>query len=85
MMDHNHDLVNEAVRAAHEAMQERDWDRLRLILHPYLHWTAADGTQLRGRTTVLARLRDAAAPAEPVAVELRDGQIYRWQEPLVEQ
>jgi hypothetical protein len=57
---------------------------MRLLLHPYLHWTAADGTLLRGRTKVLARLQEAA-PAEPVAVELRAGQIYRWQEPPVEQ
>jgi hypothetical protein len=62
-------------------MLERDWEGLRLMLHPYLHWAAADGTQLRGRPKVLARLQTAAPPAEPAAVELRDGQIYRWQEP----
>lgn len=62
-------------------MLERDWEGLRLMLHPYLHWAAADGTRLRGRTKVLARLRTVAPPAEPAAVELRDGQIYRWQEP----
>jgi hypothetical protein len=28
----------------------------------------------------LDRLQNAAPPAEPVVVELRDGQIYRWQE-----
>jgi hypothetical protein len=75
------DLVDNLTRTAYRAMQAGDWDGLRLILHPYLHWTAADGSQLRGRTKVIERLQNAAPPAEPVAVELRDGQIYRWQEP----
>ena len=73
--------VDEVTRAAHEAILERDWEGLRPMLHPYLHWTAADGTRLRGRTNVMARLQAAAPSAEPAAVELRDGQIYRWQEP----
>jgi hypothetical protein len=49
-------------------------------LHPYLQWTAADGTRLRGRTKVMARLQIAPPSAEPAAVEMRDGQIYHWQE-----
>ena len=73
--------MQDAVRAAHQAMLERDWEALRLMLHPYVHWTAADGSRLRGRTKVMDRLQNAAPPADPVAVELRDGQIYRWQEP----
>jgi hypothetical protein len=73
--------VDEVTRAAHQAMMQRDWESLRLVLHPYLHWTAADGTRLRGRTKVMARLQTGTVPAEPAAVELRDGQIYRWQEP----
>jgi hypothetical protein len=74
-------LVQDVVQAAHQAMLERDWDALRLMLHPYLHWTAADGSRLRGRTKSLDWLQNAAPPAEPIAVKLRDGQIYRWQEP----
>jgi hypothetical protein len=73
--------VDEVTLAAYESILERDWDRLRLMLHPYLHWTAADGTRLRGRTKVIERLQHAAPPMKPAAVELRDGQIYRWQEP----
>jgi len=73
--------VQDVVRAAHQAMLERDWEALRLMLYPYVHWTPADGSRLRGRTKVMDRLQNAAPPAEPVAVELRDGQIYRWQEP----
>ena len=74
--------VDEVTRAAYESMLERDWDRLRPMLHPYLHWSAADGTRLRGRTKIIERLQRAAPPVKPAAVELRDGQIYRWLEPL---
>jgi hypothetical protein len=50
------------------------------LLHPYLHWTGTDGVTVRGRTKVIALLDDrATAPGPPAAVELRDGQIYRWQ------
>ena len=81
LAEHHTVLVQDVVQAAHQAMLERDWDALGLMLHPYLYWTAADGSRLRGRTKILDRLQNAAPPAEPVAVELRDGQIYRWQEP----
>ena len=81
MIDDDASLVAEVTATAREAMLARDWDRLRLMLHPYLHWTAADGARLRGRTKVMAWLEHAAPPAQPIAVELRDGQIYRWQEP----
>jgi hypothetical protein len=74
--------VDDVTRAAYAAMLESDWERLRLLLHPYLHWSAADGTRLRGRTKVIERLQRVAPPVMPAAVELRDGQIYRWQEPL---
>ncbi len=65
--------------AAHAAMAARDWANLRLMLHPYLHWTEADGGVLRGRNNVLAMLERVDVPAPPSAVGLRDGQIYRWQ------
>jgi hypothetical protein len=84
MKDDDPAFMDEVIRAPHDAMLARDWDRLRLMLHPYLRWTASDGSQLRGRTKVMARLQSAAPPAPPVAVELRDGQIYRWNEPLGE-
>ena len=73
--------MDDVTRAAYESMLERDWEGLRLLLHPYLHWNAADGTRLRGRTKVIERLQHAAPPVMPDTVELRDGQIYRWQEP----
>jgi hypothetical protein len=74
-------VVDEVTQAAHQAMLENDWDGLRLLLHPYLHWTMPDGTRLRGRTKIMERLRTGASPAAPIEVELRDGQIYRWREP----
>ena len=61
-----------------EALRRRDWETVRLALHPYLHWDREDGTTLRGRTAVLAALADAPVPDPPSSVELRDGQIYRW-------
>ena len=63
-----------------DAIERRDWDRLKPLLHPYLHWTAGDGTTLRGRSQVMARLADARPPARPSSCELRDGQVYRWTE-----
>jgi hypothetical protein len=71
--------MSDVVEAAHGAIAARDWAALRLMLHPYLHWHDADGHVLRGRNNVLAMLETADAPAWPSAVELRDGQISRWQ------
>jgi len=62
------------------AMTRRDWAALQPLLHPYLTWTDPEGTVLRGRRNVLARLQHTGAPGVPAAVELRDGQIYRWRE-----
>jgi hypothetical protein len=63
-----------------QAVDQGEWDRVKLALHPYVHWTAADGHTIRGRTIVLARLRDALPPSRPTKFELRDEQIYRWTE-----
>jgi hypothetical protein len=70
--------VEDIASAAHAAVIARDWGTLRLLLHPYLHWTETDGHTLRGRTRVLAMLEQSSTPAPPSAVVLRDGQIYRW-------
>ena len=61
-----------------KAILREDGEDLRLLLHPYLHWTREDGTVLRGRRNVLAMLQSADPPALPSRVELRDGQVYRW-------
>jgi hypothetical protein len=60
------------------AIDGQDWDRVRLLLHPYLHWQLADGAILRGRVKVLALLQETGPPDPPGQVELRDGQVYRW-------
>jgi hypothetical protein len=72
--------MEDIVRRAHEAMQARSWDDLRFLLHPYLHWTNPDGRTVRGRTKVMAMLAGRDPPPWPTSVEVRDAQIYRWQE-----
>jgi len=50
-------------------------------LHPYLHWASSDGRTVRGRIKVMAMLAERDPPLWPTSVEVRDDQIYRWQEP----
>ncbi len=65
--------------AAHEAIASRDCAPVRHLLHPYLHWTLADGGVVRGRGNVLGMLQsDHSGARLPRRVEIRDGQIYRW-------
>lgn len=74
-----HDLpeLPEPTAAAWARIDEGEWGELRPLLHPYLHF--ADGaTALRGRSNVLAHLRDVPTPRPPREVEIRDGQVYRW-------
>ena len=63
MTDRDPGVVAEVTQAAQAAMVERDWDSLRLLLHPYLHWTTADGTRVRGRVKVMELLRTGPPPA----------------------
>lgn len=69
--------MDDVVRQAIEAIREGEWDRLRLLLHPYLHWTEGQVT-VRGRRNVLERLAGQPGVDPPEDYELRDGQIYRW-------
>jgi hypothetical protein len=62
------------------AIRRRNWEELKPLLHPYLHWTCADGTTVRGRTNVLERLARRPPTGSPTRAELRDGRIYRWVE-----
>ena len=64
--------------SAYAAILAQDWEVLRVLLHPYVRWTDARGQVVRGRSKVLAMLKEAGTPDPPVEVELRDGQIYRW-------
>lgn len=78
-------ILNGVTRAEDEA-GEHAWTALRkggppavrLLLHPYLRWTRADGSLLRGRVAVLAALEADPPDAAPRVTELRDGQVYRW-------
>jgi hypothetical protein len=69
--------MDELVRQVVAAVEDRDWDTLRRVLHPYLHWTE-DGRTVRGRRNVLARLAKRPMAQAPASYELRDGQVYRW-------
>lgn len=71
--------VEKAGRRLHAAVAARDWDTVRSLLHPDLHWTLARGRTLRGRTKVMAMLQQATeVPAWSSSIELRGGQIHRW-------
>jgi hypothetical protein len=63
--------------AAWAAMDAGEWGEVRPLLHPYVRWRDRDG-DLRGRSRVLAHLREVPTPKPPVDVEIRDGQVYRW-------
>lgn len=63
--------------AAWSAMDAGEWADLRLLLHPYLHFSDGRIT-LRGRVKVLAHLRETPRSRPPTSVEIRDGQVYRW-------
>ena len=71
---------SESVAAqVHAAVETRDWSILRVVLHPYVHWTDEKGHTVRGRTNVLMMLSATTeTPPMPSEVVLRDGQIYRW-------
>ncbi|GIJ43991.1 hypothetical protein Val02_08770 [Virgisporangium aliadipatigenens] len=69
--------VDHVVDDVLDAIGRRDWAGVKPLLHPYLHWTEP-AVRLRGRTKVLAHLASIGVPPRPDAVELRDGQIYRW-------
>lgn len=70
--------MDPVVREALEAAARRDWNTLRLKLHPYVRWRSAADTTLSGRNTVLTMLVESPPPRAPAAYELREGQIYRW-------
>lgn len=71
------DRLDPTVQAALDAIERRDWARLKPLLHPYLRWTDATN-MLRGRTNVLTHLASTPEVSAPDSYQLRDGQIYRW-------
>ncbi len=71
------DPVDQVVRDTLAALEHRDWELMKRVLHPYVRWTQ-DTTTIQGRTKVLAYLAEHDAASPPTGCELRDGQIYRW-------
>jgi hypothetical protein len=59
-------------------VERRDWHEVRPLLHPHLRFEDRD-VSLRGRNRVLEHLREHPTPRPPTEVEVRDGQVYRWQ------
>jgi hypothetical protein len=74
-----HDLpdMEPPTAAAWNAMDSGEWGDLRELLHPHLRFTDRE-VALRGRTRVLAHLREHPVPRPPSETEVRDGQVYRW-------
>jgi hypothetical protein len=74
-----HDLPELAppAAAAWAAIDVGEWDDVRRLLHPSLHFEAGT-VVLRGRDAVLEHLRTHPTPKPPAAVEVRDGQLFRW-------
>jgi hypothetical protein len=61
-----------------DAIERRDWPRLRRLLHPGVHWTTAVEEHLYGPAEVIAVLDEDPPPSPPAYHEQRDGQIIRW-------
>jgi len=61
-----------------DAIERRDWKRLRGLLHHDVHWTTAVEEHLHGAGEVIARLSVDPPPAPPSYHEVRDGLMYRW-------
>lgn len=68
------------VAALVAAVHAGELEPVRLLLHPYLHWTTSSGATIRGRDQVIALLGSVSLLDEPDRVEWRDNQIYRWWE-----
>jgi hypothetical protein len=58
-------------------VEQQEWGELRPLLHPYVRYDDGRAT-VRGRSRLLAHLRDVPTPRPPTDVEVRDGQLYRW-------
>jgi hypothetical protein len=72
--------MDEVVQEALIAIQRREPERLKPLLHPYLHWRRGGGAMPRGRSTAMAWLAEAPPPRAPQSYGLRDGRRYRWHE-----
>jgi hypothetical protein len=71
--------MDEVVQEALIAIQRRELERLKPLLHPYLHWRRGGGAMPRGRSRAMAWLAEAP-PRAPQSYWLPDGRTYRWHE-----
>lgn len=67
-----------AVSNVLDTIERRNWTRLRMLLHPEIHWTTAVEEDLHGPEDVVSRLMGDPPPAPPSYHEVRDGLMYRW-------
>ena len=77
-----HDLPELPAPAAvlWDAIEQGQWAEVRDLLDPSVRFSAG-GVEIRGRTALLAHLRDHPTPRPPASVEVRDGQVCRWTGP----
>lgn len=75
-----HDLpeLPEPAMAAWSLIEDRSWAEVRPLLHPDLQFTDR-AWSVRGREQLLAALAERPTPRPPTSVEIRGGQIHRWQ------
>lgn len=64
--------------AAWAAMDSGRWQDLQPLLHPSVRFVDR-GATVEGRDRLLAHLRSHPTPRPPAAVEVRDGQVLRWE------
>jgi len=65
-----------------DAWRRNDRAMITQVVHPYIRWMDARGKQHRGRNQILEWLGQRREQLQlPAGMELRDGQIYRWEEP----
>ena len=62
-----------------DLVERQEWGQVRELLHPQVELANRVGL-VRGRSKVLAHLRDATRPQPPASVEVLNGQIRRWRE-----
>ena len=68
------------VARAWDLVEQQEWGELRPLLHPQVRFR--DGAhEVRGRSQLLAHLRDHPTPRPPASAEVRDEQVYRWERP----
>ena len=62
-----------AVSDVLDAIERRNWSRLRRLLHPEIRWTTAVEEQLHGADDVIERLARDPPPAPPPTTSYATG------------